>query len=495
MDKEFCNDSDLSIFDDFSIAKASFDNSDFVSFSINDTICIPVNTDDNGRIELNSLHRFESLKNKLGEFSFEFLNKLQFVKTGDNISFFMPTGIKLVIFSLGSRELSKPDIDLLSSNLLHKFENHSTVHFLLDSLDEENRILIMSSLISHSYNFVKYKKNNLRQWEFKFYNCNQNWQNEYNIILSICISKTLSNYSPNTLYPIAYASLVKNIFKSTKMKVTIINHEELQRLNMHALYSVGKGSQHKPCAVIMEWNNGTNDPVSILGKGVTFDSGGISIKPSQDMEDMKFDMSGSAVVVATMFNIAKNDLNINTIGVIGLAENMPSSSALKPSDVISSMSGKTIEILNTDAEGRLILADILWYVQDIYNSRKVIDLATLTGAIVTTFGSEYAGLFSNDEEFSQEFLKIAKESKEKFWPLPMDDAYDKVINSKIADVRNISKGYKGAGSITAAKFLQRFIKSSTSWIHLDIAGVSYKSDQATGFGVRSLYNWINNQIL
>jgi len=231
--------------------------------------------------------------------------------------------------------------------------------------------------------------------------------------------------------------------------------------------------------------------VAFVGKGVTFDSGGISIKPAGNMEDMKWDMGGSAVVIGLMKALALRKAKANVVGVVGLVENMPSGTAQRPGDVVTSMSGQTIEVINTDAEGRLVLADALWYTQEQFKPKAIVDLATLTGAIIISLGSHFAGLFSNDDELSEKLTAAGKHVGEKLWRMPVDDPYDKMIKSEIADMKNVGEG--GAGSVTAAMFLKRFIKDGTKWAHLDIAGVTWaKADKpvvpkgATAFGVRLL---------
>jgi leucyl aminopeptidase len=251
--------------------------------------------------------------------------------------------------------------------------------------------------------------------------------------------------------------------------------------------------------VILEWNGGAKDqaPVAFVGKGVTFDTGGISIKPSADMDDMKWDMAGSAVVLGLMKALAGRKAKVNAVGVMGMVENMPDGNAQRPGDIVTSMSGQTIEILNTDAEGRLVLADALWYTQDKFKPKSIIDLATLTGAMIISLGHEHAGVFSNNDDLVSQLLDCGKKTGEKLWHLPLHDAYDKDIDSPVADVKNLGSG-RGAGSITAAQFLQRFV-NKTPWAHLDIAGTAWdkkgrplSAKGATAFGVRLLNQWVKD---
>ena len=240
----------------------------------------------------------------------------------------------------------------------------------------------------------------------------------------------------------------------------------------------------------------SKNPLAFVGKGVCFDTGGISLKPARFMEEMKYDMGGSAVVVGLMKSLALRKAKINVVGVVGLVENMPDGNAQRPGDIVKSYSGKTIEILNTDAEGRLVLADALTYTEEKFKPKFIVDLATLTGAIIVSLGEEYAGLFSNDDKLSERLHEIGNNINEKVWRLPLHKNYDKLIDSKYADVQNINYA-GGAGSITAAQFLQRFIKNKTPWVHLDIAGMAFSkkaanlnSGGATGFGVRLLSDLI-----
>ena len=267
----------------------------------------------------------------------------------------------------------------------------------------------------------------------------------------------------------------------------------MKKLGMGALLGVGQGSDRESQLVTLHWNGAGENagaPVAFVGKGVTFDSGGISIKPSAGMEDMKWDMGGSAVVIGVMKALALRKAKANVVGVVGLVENMPSGTAQRPGDVVTSASGQTIEVINTDAEGRLVLADALWYTQEHFKPHTIVDLATLTGAIIISLGDHYAGLFANDDGLADDLTAAGKAVDEKLWRLPLDEPYDKQIKSDIADMKNV--GGREAGSITAAMFLKRFIKD-VKWAHLDIAGVTWaKKDGpvtpkgASAFGVRLL---------
>jgi len=268
----------------------------------------------------------------------------------------------------------------------------------------------------------------------------------------------------------------------------------LKKLGMNALLAVGQGSDKPSHVVVMQWKGAGpkgGAPIAIVGKGVTFDAGGISLKPAGGMEDMKGDMAGAACVVGLMQALAERKAKVNAVGVIGIVENMPSGKAQRPGDVVTAKSGTTIEVLNTDAEGRMVLADCLWYTQERFKPKAVINLATLTGAVMVALGKEHAGLFSNNDELSEQLTAAGKETGEKLWRLPLGPKYDKMIESKVADIKNT--GGKWGGSISAAQFLQRFIQEGTPWAHLDIAGTAMSSvdsdinrSWASGFGVRLL---------
>jgi len=308
----------------------------------------------------------------------------------------------------------------------------------------------------------------------------------------VIMARDLVSEPGNILYPESYAEQIKEL-KNLGIEIEILNEDAMEELGMESILGVGQGSSSETLIVIMKWMGSKNkklQPLALVGKGVTFDTGGISLKPVPGMGDMKFDMGGSAAVVGAMKAIAGRKAKANVIGIVGLVENMPSGTAQRPGDVVSSMSGQTIEVLNTDAEGRLVLADCLWYCQEKYNPKFMIDLATLTGAIMVALGQEYAGIFSNDDELCEQLIAAGKTVDEPVWRMPIGEAYDKQIDSDIADMKNI--GGKYAGSITAAQFLQRFV-NGVPWVHIDIAGTAWKQNTssiaekgATGYGVRLL---------
>ena len=302
----------------------------------------------------------------------------------------------------------------------------------------------------------------------------------------------------NVIYPESYAKECKKLEK-LGVKIEVLSKAQMQKMGMGALLGVAQGSIREAKMVVMQWMGGkkSDKPLAFVGKGVTFDTGGISIKPSQGMEDMKYDMAGSATVVGLMHALAGRKAKVNAIGVIGLVENMPDGNAQRPGDVVTSMSGQTIEVLNTDAEGRLVLADALWYTQQRFKPKFMINLATLTGAIVVTLGDSRAGLFSNSDELCERLSAVAEKVDEPVWRLPLGEEYDKQINSEIADMKNIGEGRK-AGSITAGQFLQRFV-NDVPWVHIDIAGVAWDGKGnpsgpkgATGYGVRLLNQLVSD---
>jgi leucyl aminopeptidase len=303
----------------------------------------------------------------------------------------------------------------------------------------------------------------------------------------------------NILHPDEYAKRIKSL-KKYGLKINIYDEKKLKKLGMNALLGVGQGSIRGSYLVTMEWNGIKNNskPLAFVGKGVCFDTGGISLKPAKFMEDMTYDMAGSATVVGLMKNLAVRKAKINAVGVVGLVENMPGGNAQRPGDIVKSYSGKTIEILNTDAEGRLVLADALTFTEKKFKPRFMVDLATLTGAIIVSLGSEYAGLFSNDDKLSKQLIKAGEEVDEKLWRMPLHKNFDKLIDSKNADMQNINY-VGGAGSTTAAQFLKRFVLNKTPWAHLDIAGMAFSkyggalnSGGATGYGVRLLNKLIED---
>jgi leucyl aminopeptidase len=317
-------------------------------------------------------------------------------------------------------------------------------------------------------------------------------QERFAIAEGVELARNLVNEPPNVLFPVEFAERAKALQK-LGVEVETFDEKAMGKLGMNALLAVGRGSARESRLVTMRWNGARSKrtkPIAVVGKGVCFDSGGISIKASAGMEDMKGDMGGAACVVGLMHALAARKAKVNVVGIVGLVENMPDGDAIRPGDIITSMSGQTIEIVNTDAEGRLVLADAIWYVQETYSPRAIIDLATLTGAIIVALGNDVAGLFSNNDELAQRLAAAGEASQERVWRLPLGPAYDKLIDSKFADMKNT--GGRSGGSITAAQFIQRFVKE-TPWAHLDVAGTAMGSPPSdinqswgSGWGVRLL---------
>jgi len=308
----------------------------------------------------------------------------------------------------------------------------------------------------------------------------------------VMMTRDLINEPANVLTTTEFADRLAEM-KSLGLKVEVLDEAQLEKLGMRTLLSVGQGSDSPSKVVVMQWNGGAKGdaPLALVGKGVVFDTGGISLKPASGMEDMTMDMGGAGVVAGTMRALALRGAKANVVGLVGLVENMPSGNATRPGDVIRTMKGDTVEVINTDAEGRLVLCDVMWYAQERFKPAGMIDLATLTGAIIVGLGHENAGVFSNDDGLCNAFLKAAGAEGEAAWRMPLGQAYDDMLKSRIADMKNT--GGRPAGSITAAQFLQRFVQDGVPWIHLDIAGVAsvkaetdYAPKGATGWGVMAL---------
>lgn len=322
------------------------------------------------------------------------------------------------------------------------------------------------------------------------------------VLDGVFFARDLVNEPPNVLYPESYVKRIKDKLKPLGVEVEVLDEKKMAKLGMNALLAVGQGSDRASQMVIMRWHGDKDDtdaPLAFVGKGVTFDTGGISLKPGPGMEEMKMDMGGSAAVVGAMIALAKRKAKANVIGVVGLVENMPSSRAYRPADIITSYSGKTIEVLNTDAEGRLVLVDALSYVQERFKPALIIDLATLTGAMLVALGHEYCGTFATDDGLWEQMEQAGAQTQERLWRMPLDEAWKKDMEGTISDVQNMAKSGRWAGSCTAAAFLWHFIEDGTHWAHMDIAGMAWtKTDTdtvpkyGTGFGVRVLDRFVAN---
>ena len=408
---------------------------------------------------------------------------------------------KIIIISLKKNEKSFEKTGAKLFEFL-KNENLNKIHIFGDTIESSNKIKCLHELVHgmklKSYCFDKYltKKNSetLNISIITKERINLKLIKNFNAIeKGVNLTKDLVSEPGNVLHPDEYARRLTHL-KKIGLKITVYNTAKLKKLKCNALLGVGQGSSRGSYIVTMEWkgNKKQKKPLAFVGKGVCFDTGGISLKPARFMEDMTYDMAGSAVVVGLLKSLALRKAKVNAVGVVGLVENMVSGNAQRPGDIVKSYSGKTIEVLNTDAEGRLVLADAITFTEKKFKPNLIVDLATLTGAIVVALGSEYAGLFSNDDKLSKKLFEAGEKVDEKVWRLPLHENYDKLMNSKNADMQNINY-VGGAGSTTAAQFLQRFIINKTPWAHLDIAGMAFSkyagslnSSGATGYGVRLL---------
>jgi len=380
------------------------------------------------------------------------------------------------------------------------------IEVIIDTLDKNllKKTVIQNILIgmlSRNYFFKNYKSKNNNHKKIK----NIKIVSKNNLLINTCIknaknidegvtqTRDLVTMPSNILNPLRFANEIRKLSK-LGLKIEILDEKKLKKIGMNALLGVGQGSSNKSYVAIMKWNGGkkSSKPLSFIGKGVCFDTGGISLKPARFMEEMKYDMAGAGTVTGLMKTLAVRNAKVNAIGVVGLVENMPDGNAQKPGDVVKSFSGQTIEIFNTDAEGRLVLADLLTYTEKRFKPKFMINLATLTGAIIISLGNEFAGLFSNNDQLAERINKVGYKDNEKAWRLPLSKNFDALIDSQIADVQNINYS-GGAGSITAAQFLQRFVINKTPWAHLDIAGMAWTKKTtktipmgATGYGVKLL---------
>ncbi|WPX96745.1 leucyl aminopeptidase [Candidatus Bandiella euplotis] len=426
-------------------------------------------------------------------------------------------GLKKFIFcGIGeAKDLSKLQVQELGGIIASKLNacKLEQANIIIDGKETESQgelfaVNIAEGIKLKNYCFDKYFKdkketNKLYLKEITFYtqytNLEALFSEREKIIDSTNFTRDLVSEPANVLNPEAFVDVCKEL-EALGVKVTVLDKKQLKSLNMNALLGVGQGSNSGTYVVTMEWNGAKDQkdsqPIAFVGKGITFDTGGINLKPSgPSISMMKYDMGGAAVVTGLIRSLASRKAKVNVIGAIGLAENMPSGNAQRPGDVVTSMSGQTIEVDNTDAEGRLLLSDVMWYTQETFKPKIMIDLATLTGAIVIALGHHNAGLFSDDDELVSQLTKAGLNTGEKVWRLPLGQCYDELINSNIADVKNVGKD--GAGSITAAQFLKRFVKKGCIWAHIDIAGVVWLDNGgklsprgATGYGVRLLNEFL-----
>ena len=413
---------------------------------------------------------------------------------------------RIFIFKIKKTNIEEYNYQKLGGKVFDRISQLENVNIFLDNIDIKNINIFISNfflgLVSKSYVFSDYKSINKKNNSLKniFIISNENFKIKKIIKESLDIysgieeTRNLVTMPANILNP---KNFVNQILKLKKfgLKIEILDEKKMRSLGMNALLGVGQGSTNESYMAILKWNGNKSlkeKPIAFVGKGVCFDTGGISLKPAKFMEDMKYDMGGAGTVTGLMKTLALRKAKVNAVGVVGLVENMVDGNAQRPGDVVKSYSGQSIEILNTDAEGRLVLADAIAYTEDKFKPKFIINLATLTGAIIMALGNEYAGLFSNNDKLANQIQETSLKDNEKAWRLPLNENFDKLMESKIADMQNINYS-GGAGSITAAQFLQRFIRNKTPWAHLDIAGMAWTKkstdvtpEGATGYGVKLL---------
>ena len=451
-----------------------------------------------------------ALKKHISNTDYSFISDL--LKNKDKkdkiLSFDLSSKRKIILVSL-KKNIKNFEIENLGAKFYDLFKESKQNEYNLNSDTVPGKLSNLTGHFLHglklkSYTFEKYKTKKSKKKITIFVTGKNKPSSKHQIKFKAIeegtfYTRDLVSEPGNILHPDEYAKRL-NSLKQYGLKINIYDEKKLKKLGMNTLLGVGQGSIRGSYLVTMEWN-GVKDkskPLAFVGKGVCFDTGGISLKPAKFMEDMTYDMAGSAVVVGLMKSLALRKANINAVGVVGLVENMPGGNAQRPGDIVKSYSGKTVEILNTDAEGRLVLADALTYTEEKFKPKFIVDLATLTGAIIVSLGSEYAGLFSNDDKLSKQLINAGEDVEEKVWRMPLNKNFDKLIDSKNADMQNINY-VGGAGSTTAAQFLQRFILNKTPWAHLDIAGMAFSkyggalnSGGATGYGVRLLNKLIED---
>ncbi len=448
--------------------------------------------------------KISNLKKYLTSSEHSFISDLMTIanKKKQIVSFDINSKKKIILIAL-KKKMRSSDAESLGAKFYDNFKSLKQNHINLNSDSAQNTFKnfighFLHGLKLKSYTFDKYKSKKEKKNLFidiigKNIPSVRDQRKFQAVEDGTFFARDLVSEPGNVLHPDEYAKRITQL-KKIGLKVDIYDEKKLKKLGMNTLLGVGQGSIRGSYLVTMEWRGLKNNskPLAFVGKGVCFDTGGISLKPAKFMEDMTYDMAGSASVVGLMKSLALRKAKVNVIGVVGLVENMPGGNAQRPGDIVKSYSGKTVEILNTDAEGRLVLADALTFTEEKYKPQFIVDLATLTGAIIVSLGSEYAGLFSNNDKLSNKLIEAGEETDEKVWRMPLNKNFDKLINSKNADMQNINY-VGGAGSTTAAQFLQRFILNKTPWAHLDIAGMAFSkyggalnSGGATGYGVRLL---------
>lgn len=456
--------------------------------------------------EIKPQEQFNYLNNQIISLINNTINKFDFhYKKNEILPIISSDELAIIVIGLGKKqEIDQYSLMSFGGKVVNLLNNYKIdqAHIILDNYGQSTAEYIAYGALLRNYKFDKYKTKNEETKKnieaLNIYTESNDTEEKFKILKQIAsgvfLTRNLVSEPPNVIYPESFVTTCEQAFNNSGITIEILHEADLKKLGMGALLGVAQGSSKEPKVMIMRWQ-GADDkaeaPLAFVGKGVTFDTGGISLKPSEGMDSMKYDMAGAGVVAGLMKSLSARKAKINAVGIVGLVENMPDGNAQRPGDVVKSLSGQTIEILNTDAEGRLVLADILWYCQDKFKPKFIIDLATLTGAIVVTFGSLYSGLFSNNDKLAEQIILSGQKTNEKTWRLPISKEYDKQIDSKVADMQNIGNA-KGAGSITAAQFLQRFV-NETPWAHIDIAGVAWAKkdldfivEGATGYGVRLL---------
>ncbi len=475
-----------------------------MSVTINYKKNLTKNNSSNLVLFLDEKFTISGLKKHISNSDYSFISDL--IKSKDIkksiLSFEISSKRKIILISI-KKNIKHSDAENLGAEFYDLIKNLKQSKYNLNSDTLSEQLKYVSGYFLHgvklkSYVFEKYKtKKNKKNIEIFVTGKNKpSTKDQINfkaIEDGTFYTRDLVSEPGNILHPDEYAKRI-SLLKKYGLKINVYDEKKLKKLGMNTLLGVGQGSIRGSYLVTMEWTGlkEKSKPLAFVGKGVCFDTGGISLKPAKFMEDMTYDMAGSAVVVGLMKSLAIRKAKINAVGVVGLVENMPGGNAQRPGDIVKSYSGKTVEILNTDAEGRLVLADALTYTEEKFQPKFIVDLATLTGAIIVSLGSEYAGLFSNDDKLSKQLISAGENVDEKVWRMPLSKNFDKLIDSKNADMQNINY-VGGAGSTTAAQFLQRFILNKTPWAHLDIAGMAFSkyggalnSGGATGYGVRLL---------
>ena len=473
-------------------------------------ISLPTQKTSNSVLFVDEKLNISGLKKYFSKFEFSYVTDL--LKNRDEkkkvLNFHINSKRKITLIAI-SKNYKGFDIEKLGAQFFDTLKDSKIKEYFIISETLSNKL---KNLVGHfvhgirlkSYSFEKYKSKKSKK-KISIYIIGRNVPDQKDQLKFNAIeegnfyARDLVSEPGNVLHPDEYAKRI-NSLKKFGLKINILDEKKMKKLGMNTLLGVGQGSIRGSYLVTIEWNGlkDRSEPLAFVGKGVCFDTGGISLKPAKFMEDMTYDMAGSAVVVGLMKSLAIRKAKINAVGVVGLVENMPGGNAQRPGDIVKSYSGKTVEILNTDAEGRLVLADALTYTEEKFKPKFIVDLATLTGAIIVSLGSEYAGLFSNDDKLSKQLIDAGENVEEKVWRMPLNKNFDKLIDSKNADMQNINY-VGGAGSTTAAQFLQRFILNKTPWAHLDIAGMAFSkyggalnSGGATGYGVRLLNKLIED---